>query len=241
LVNKDTRYTLPYLPALAVLSALGLAQIRTQWVRRAGLALLLFYALVQYSGLTVGLSNRVAALPVHVEWVVGPVPLAVYSEQIHIASPARSEEWQIDAILEAVRQDVEQQAVVAAGGATRSAQSVAPPPQLLVVPSATYFEPQAFIYSALRDGLRVEIALVTGIVEIDSMHVIERADYVVTKSGNLGWSFVLQEAETLTAALLDPTSPLGTRFARIAEFPLPDGSVALLFRQMSQESPESQE
>jgi hypothetical protein len=170
----------------------------------------------------------VAWLRVHLEWYVGPLPLAIYSEQIHIASPARSEEWQIDAILEAVRQEIETES---AG----ESPNIAPPPQLLVVPSATYFEPQAYIFSALRDRLRVEITSVTGIVEIDSARVIEQADYVVTKSGDLGWDFVLQEAEALTVALLDPTSPLGARFTRMAEFPLPDGSVALLFRQVPQE------
>lgn len=64
-INKDVRYTMPYLPALALLSAIGLIQIRQVIVRRVTLALIVLYALVQYAGLTVGLSTALERSSAH--------------------------------------------------------------------------------------------------------------------------------------------------------------------------------
>jgi 4-amino-4-deoxy-L-arabinose transferase-like glycosyltransferase len=45
--NKDTRYTMPYLPAMGLLTAMGLVQIRQVAIKCNGLALLILYALLQ--------------------------------------------------------------------------------------------------------------------------------------------------------------------------------------------------
>jgi hypothetical protein len=216
-INKDTRYTMPYLPSLALLSAIGFVQIRHVVVQRIGLVLIVVYALVQYAGLTVGLSSRVAALPARVGWTLGEMPVTLYAEGVHIADPARSENWQIDAILNAVLADTD-------------AREVALPIDVLMVPSMNSFDAQSFIYTKWRDRLPIEVSLVTGIVKVDSKSVLERSDYVVTKSGDLGWNFVLQDASALTAELFDPNSTLSEEFELFAEFPLPDNSMARMYR-----------
>ena len=216
-VNKDTRYTMPYLPALALLSAIGLVQIRQVVVRRVGLVLIVLYALVQYAGLTIGLRHYVAGMPTRIEWKLGALPVALYAEGVHIADPPRAEEWQIDAILARVMADATER------GVDR-------PIKLLFVPTMASFDAQTFTYAVRRDRLPMDVSLVTGILTVDSDLVVAQSDYVVTKTGNLGWDFVLQDAGTLTAQLLDPASPLAAQFELIAEFPLPDDTNALLLR-----------
>jgi hypothetical protein len=217
-INKDTRYTLPYLPALALLAAIGLVQIRQVMVQRVGLALIVFYALVQYAGLTVGLSDRVAGIPAQIAGSLGPMPVTFYTEAVHNASPARRENWQIDAILAALLTD-------ASGRAGLDL-----PVQLVVIPTSIPFDTQTFTYTRWRDRLPLQAWPVTGILAVDSAAALQHSDYVVTKSGDLGWEFALQDAVELTAQLLDPDSTLRAEFEPIAAFPLPDGSVAQLFR-----------
>jgi 4-amino-4-deoxy-L-arabinose transferase-like glycosyltransferase len=221
-INKDTRYTMPYLPALALLTAIGLAQLRHVMVRRVGLALIILYALLQYTGLTVGLISRVAGMPSYIGWRAGPLAATLYAESVHIASPARTEDWQIDPILDTMMADAR-------------GRGVALPIRLLMVPTMPSFDAQTFTYARWRDQLPIEVSLVTGIVEVDSAAALEHSDYVLTKSGDLGWDFVLQDAGKLTAQLLDPASPIAAQFEHSAKFPLPDGSHALLFRHLRDE------
>lgn len=224
-INKDTRYTMPYLPALALVTAIGLSQIRQIIVRRVGLALIVIYALLQYASMTIGWPDSIARLAgtsSHIGWTVEEVPFTFFIESVHIAAPPQSENWQIEPIFDAVLAD--------AGPRTLD-----DPISLLVVPAMIPFEPQAFIYVRWRDRLPVDVLLVTGILEVESAAMLQRSEYVVTKSGDLGWEFVLQEAGTLTAQLLDPNSTLAADFEPIAEFPLPDGSTAFLFRHLHKE------
>ncbi len=220
-INKDTRYTMPYLPAIALLTAIGLVQIRHVTSRRVVLALTMTYALVQFVGLTVGISPRVAWMPSCIGWPAGRPVLTLYSERVHIADYARAEDWQVDAILTAMFADA----------GTRPPD--APPLQLVVIPTAEYFDAQAFTYARWRDRLRLNVSFVTGILDVDSQEVMANSDYVVTKSGAQGWAFALQDAEEITAQLLDATSPLRAHYALLAEFPLPDGSTAQLFRHLA--------
>lgn len=217
-INKDTRYTMPYLPALALLSAIGFVQIRGLLLRRVGLALIVTYALVQYAGLTFGLSSYLPGLPTHIYWPLGQMPVTFYAETVHVASPPRAENWQLDQILAKLMDDV----------AGRN--ELEHPIQLLVVPTTDSFDAQTFTYGVWRDRLPLEVSLVTGILEVDSESTLQRSDYVVTKSGDVGWDFVLQDAERITMELLDADSALRAEFELLAEFPLPDGSMAQLFR-----------
>jgi hypothetical protein len=150
------------------------------------------------------------------------MPIIFYSEAVHIASPARAEDWQIDPLLDAVMADA-------------GARGLELPIDLLVVPTLVSFDAQAFTYTKWRDLLPVNVTLVTGILEVDSASVVQQSDYIVTKDGDLGWDFVLQETGALNAQLLDPTSALAAEFERMAQYPLPDGSTALLFRHLHQE------
>jgi hypothetical protein len=159
-------------------------------------------------------------MPERIEWPQEHPTVTLYSERVHIADAARSENWQIDAILDTMFEDAQK----------HIAQDR--PIRLVVVPSAPHFDAQAFSYAKWRDRLYLDVALITGIVDVDSAEVLEDGDYVVTKSGAQGWEFAIQDAEEITAQLLDVDSPLRADYQLLAEFPLPDTSTAQLFRHL---------
>jgi hypothetical protein len=171
--------------------------------------------------MTVGISDKVAAMPARVGWEVGGLPLTLYTESVHVASPARAENWQAEAILEAMLTDAKVR------GLDLTIQS---PAHVVVMPSMASFDARTFSYFQWKERLPIDVLLVTGIVERDSERALQQSDYVVTKTGDLGLAFVLQDAGKFTTQLLDPKSALSAQFEMIAQFPLPDGSKALLYR-----------
>jgi hypothetical protein len=218
--NKDPRYTMPYLPAVAIITAQGLILLRPKAVRIGILALLIVYAVFQFVGLSWGLSDRLPhdLLPSHVAVRVGSYSPPLYTEHVHIASPPRAEDWQAQAILSDMTH-------------CSQARSEARPLKLVVLPDVAWFEKNVFEYYALVDRLPIEAVAVTGVDEVsDAREKVLTSDYVVTKTGNLGLTWTLQQAGLFSAELQDPASELGRQFELIRTYALPDGSIAELYR-----------
>jgi 4-amino-4-deoxy-L-arabinose transferase-like glycosyltransferase len=219
-INKDARYTMPYLPAVAIITALGLVRLRPRAVRVGLSVALVFYAAVQFLGLSWGLSSRLPAglLPAQVSVQVGSASLPIYAEHVHIASPPVGGDWQAQRVLQTVMD-------------TSVARSQTAPLKLAVLPDAPGFEQNVFRYYALIERMPIEVVNVTGVVEIaDARQQVLSSDYAVTKTGDLGPAWSIQQSAQFTAALDDPASDLGRQFALVGEFGLPDGSVARLYQ-----------
>ena len=219
-VNKDIRYVLPYLPAIALLTALGWAQVRNRRVARAIWAATAVYALFQYAGLSFGLSHRLGAraLPAHVALPLGDLRLTLYRESVHLATPPRTENWRVQEILGDILED------------SAAAEPPEGPIRLVVVTNRPYFETQGFRYYAHLDDLPVRVDSITGVRSHDGAEIVRESDYAVLKSGDLGPVWSLQDAAALAEAIRDPNSELGRQFVRIGEYALPDGSTAQLYR-----------
>jgi 4-amino-4-deoxy-L-arabinose transferase-like glycosyltransferase len=219
-VNKDIRYMLPCLPALSLITALGLGQIRSAKIARVLWAAVAAYALVQFAGLTFGISHRLHTrfVPPRVSLDLGAVDLTLYQEVVHIASPPRTEDWPIQAILADILQDSAEH--------LHTGEDIA----LLVVPNRPFFEAQGFRFYAMADRLPIQVSSITGVVAKDAGGQLETADYVVTKTGDLGPAWSLQDAVAVTQALQSPGNNLSRRFVQFGEYPLPDGSIAQLYR-----------
>ncbi len=212
--NKDIRYTIPYLPAVAALTGVGYAQIRTTWLRRALAAGALLWAVVQFSGLTFGLRGL---LP-EVSPAVGPLHFTLYRESVHIATPPQPAAWPIAEIL-----------TTAVGDAGLPREALAPDRErirVLVLSEAAHFEPQAFAYYALAERLPTQITFVSGVLDLDDSAALAGADYIVTKTGDLGPAWAQQDAAAV-AAMVEAN---GEEYAPVALWPLPDGSEAKLYR-----------
>jgi 4-amino-4-deoxy-L-arabinose transferase-like glycosyltransferase len=219
-VNKDIRYLLPCLPAIALMTALGLGQIRSAKVRGVIWAAIATYALVQYAGLSFGLSYRpwTRFVPAQVSLHVGATDLALYKEGVHVASPPRAENWLVQDILADMLQDAAEHP------------HIGKPVSLVVVPNCPFYEPQGFRFHARASHLPVQVASVTGAIARDAASQLEVSDYVVTKTGDQGPAWSLQEAAAVTEAMHDPESDLAQPFVQIGEYPLPDGSIGRLYR-----------
>jgi len=225
-VNKDVRFTIPYLPAMAVMTALGLARLRHRVLKNGLVVSMIVLGTIQYTGLTFGLSKRLASgsFPSELTVSIGSAPIRVYAESVHIASPPRSEPWPAQAILQKIG-DLAQNA------------HVSEPPKLTVVPNVPCFEPNVFAYFALVEGEPVEVRGVTGIIPVtDARERIISSDFVVTKTGDQGPAWTVQEAESLSQSLRGTSGRLGSRFERVASYGLPDGSTGHLYGRIRRSS-----
>jgi 4-amino-4-deoxy-L-arabinose transferase-like glycosyltransferase len=218
--NKDPRYTMPYLPAIAIVTALGISLLRPKVPRRFLASLSVLYSIVQFVGLSWGLSARLpyGLLPGRVSVRIGSTSLPLYAEAVHIASPPRNEDWKVQAVLGDIVH-------------AEAASSRADLPSLVVLTDAAWFEQNVFKYYAAADQVSVRVVAITGVFEVEDAEAqISAGDYVVTKTGDLGPSWSTQQAQLFTDQLDDPSSALGRRFHLIREYPLPDGSVAKLYQ-----------
>jgi 4-amino-4-deoxy-L-arabinose transferase-like glycosyltransferase len=220
LVNKDPRFTMPYLPAMAVVTALGLVQVRPRVLRMGLIAFLVLFAAFQFAGLSYGLSRWLPAglLPAQFLVPVGSTRLRVYAEEVHIASPPRSEEWPAQVMLHEMTDSAERT-------------GIPEPLKLTVVPNVPCLEPNVFAYYALVENLSVHVLGVTGVIPIDdARHRISSSDFVVAKTGEQGPAWTVQDAKLLTSGLSNRSGELGCQFDLINEYPLPDGSIGLLYQ-----------
>jgi 4-amino-4-deoxy-L-arabinose transferase-like glycosyltransferase len=219
-INKDIRYTLPYLPAMAVITALGIASLEQKKLRNLMVVSLALYAVVQFVGLSWGLSHRLpdGLLPPRLSIEIGPSRLWLYAESIHIASPPRSENWQAQTILRDIMSSSQ-------GIATRKLKLIT------VLPDAAFFEPNVFTYYSLVEDYPFEVRRITGILQVnESKNKILASDFLISKSGSLGPEWTVQKAGIFINELRDPASELGRQFELIGEYKLPDGSLAELYQ-----------
>jgi 4-amino-4-deoxy-L-arabinose transferase-like glycosyltransferase len=220
--TTDVRYTMPYLPATALITALGLAQIRPVWLRAGLLGLTACYALWQFTGLTWGLSNRLPSgmLADLVEVNIGAAYYPVYAErEVNIVRVYRGEDWPIGEILRDLVRDV------------------SPPAdqmiRLAVAANLPPIEPQSFVYLALAEELPVEVRDIMDPAQVqDVEQTLLSCDYVLTKTGELGPEWSLRGVTTLRYRLAQPEDALGQQFEWVGRYPLPDGEVAKLYRRI---------
>lgn len=94
LPNKDARYTLPMLPAIAVVSAYGLTYLRGRWWVTAS-ALVALYSIFMFSVISFGAS----ALPAAVNLPLGTESLTLFAQRGYIIGPPTHENWELAAVM----------------------------------------------------------------------------------------------------------------------------------------------
>jgi 4-amino-4-deoxy-L-arabinose transferase-like glycosyltransferase len=222
--NKDPRYTMPFLAAVAAITALGLVAIKPRALKIGLISLLALYATFQFLGLTWGLSHRLPAgvLPGQIGLQLGSHSFPIYTESLHLASPPRSEDWPVEAILDDVMD-----------GNAREGETGAANLEVAVLPNVPCFEPNVFKYYIKINGMPITVLMFTGVTESgDAQQQVMGSDYVVTKTGDLGPAWSLQQASDLNTELHDPSGELRQHLEQVGEYPLPDGSVAELYRRI---------
>jgi len=208
--NKDPRYSMPCLPAVAVITAWGLSEVRWRSARVAVLLCLGTWAVVQLAGLTFGLGAGIRAVR------LGPLTMVAYTEQAHTITPARREDWRSAEIVRALRDRP----------GTKT---------LLVLPDAPFFEPNVFAYQLRAERIDgIEVERVTGAAGLEAERTrLRTADFVVAKTGDQGPAWTASASTVLAREMEDPSAERRPAFRRVAEYPLPDGSTGLLYEAIS--------
>jgi hypothetical protein len=220
LLNKNSRYTLPLLPVAAIVTALGLSCIRSTLLRRGAQAVLVVCAVVEFAGLTVGLHDRMPDIfPVRLVLSPGNPPLALYTEDIDIASAPRREDWQEATIL--------RDAVDLAGSATPAGA----PPLVVVFANVPCFDPGGFALTGVEQRLPVRVTGVPMTLDRgEATRLVQSGDFIVSKDGWLGSEWSLGAIVNMTEDLRQPDTELGGLFELVREYLLPDGSKAQLYQ-----------
>jgi 4-amino-4-deoxy-L-arabinose transferase-like glycosyltransferase len=219
-VNKDTRYTLPYLPAMAVLTGVGLSLIRWRIPRIALTSLITAYALFEFAGLTLGLHQFIPGLPTRVESVTDIATFTHYAEDTHIATPPQTGNWNVHEMLVSVMQNAQETRVQPSNAVYR----------FVIMPDIPYISALTFRYWARMENLPIEIVFGSGVEDIDYQTILQNSNYVLTKTGNQGPEWTTKNGAKYSLLLANPTSELGKQFTPITQIPLPDGSTATIYR-----------
>lgn len=210
--NKDSRYLYPLL-APACLFAVGWAgMLGRRWLRLTALAAVLALAVLHFGAVSYGWGPLA---PERVWWVGGK-PLRVSGPKAVYARRPSPHDWQLTVILAA-----------AEGDWSRKSR----PPRLGVVAALTYFNKVALESWAAAHGNRVCVVSAVepthwhpGRVERDMLRDLMGLDYLVTKGGDLGLDPDYGRVQKAAQKALLPKARL------VKEFPMPDGSRALLWR-----------
>ena len=215
---KDIRYTMPFLPAGAITSALAIETLHTRWFKRTVVTTIVVWCLIEFAGVTWGLVpvNRDGQFPRYV--LCGKSYLTYYSEQVHVANPATAHDWRVDEILRDIN------------GPTRFGAPDSPP-AVTVIPNVPYFESNGFEYYAAVEDRPLRVYFVASAMPVaDALERLTQSDYIVAKTGDQGPAYTLHQVDRWNALLRDPASELGREYTLVATYALPDGSAAELYR-----------
>lgn len=219
-MNKDTRYTLPYLPAMAALSGVGLSVFKGRTARAAIAGLIVAYALFEFAGLTIGLHQYFPNLPTRLEAFNGVTTLTYYAEDTHIASPPKTGDWKVHDLLDAAVSDAQ----------TTNRKTQTGLYRYVVLQDIPYISTLTLRYWARMENLPLDLVFGSGIDNVDLNAIILSGDYVMTKTGNQGPEWTTKNSAKYSALLANPTSELAKQFTPIAQIPLPDGSTGTIYR-----------
>ena len=186
--NKNLRYSLPILPAAALLAAVGVRALPAAWRRGA------VWACVAVGALQV--SMAAFALP--------PSPrVALFLTPVVFSHAPSAGDWQHERILADLTRGT--------GGQ---------PATVSVVPNYNFLSASTLRYEAARRRLPLEVVRAWDGAPLG-------VDWAVLKTGSQGPSFSTEKAERIVRAFAaDPH--LAAIYPVVAEYPLPDGSRAVL-------------
>jgi hypothetical protein len=187
--NKNLRYTLPILPAAALVAAAGVRALGPAWERRA-----------------VAASVAVAALQTSMTLFALPPPprVGVFLTPLVVSFPPSAADWQHRPLLDDLAR--------AAGSK---------PATVAVVPNYAFLSVSSLRYEALRRELPLQVTRAWSGPPLG-------IDFVVLKTGSQGPSFSAAKPERITRAFAGEDPDLASAFPVIGEYPLPDGSRAVL-------------
>lgn len=208
-VNKDPRYLVPSLPALAVLTAYGLTRIPWRGLRVAFIGVAALFGLANYA-LYSACDDCLPRRQVEIG------PFVAVSSTLGWAHPPTSEDWPLDEIVAAIATDLEQEQ--------------AAPTQVRVLFSHPRVNAHVLKYVAMLHDLPLRFHVVRFSIQAPLEELIaetnEQYPYLMQKTDDLGPKMLNTRASELAGALDDGL----LNFDAMATQELPDCSRIIVFR-----------
>ncbi|MFC1849450.1 glycosyltransferase family 39 protein [candidate division CSSED10-310 bacterium] len=212
--NKDTRFTLPYLPVIALISVSWLGRIsKTRWLVLLW-TVLLSLNLFQYLNSSFGYFGR--SSNVIMETAGGQI--AFFKNQIQFIGQAVSKSDSIIELVKFIQGDREK---------TRVSDDAHESRKVLVVANSWFLDQYSMRYWSLERRIPLIISTIDGrspLVLRESLHSM----YLVTKTDGLGEG--VDYGYQLEKFLTTPHNLISNRYRLIAKRPLADGSFALIWK-----------
>lgn len=208
-LNKDVRYSMPVLPAVALLTASPLAWLRAPLARAAFIILVSAATLPYYTHILFTWP------PFHraVAFRTGSLTWMVWNQRYYYGAAPSLDDWGVSAML--ARMEVE-----------RGDVGPEHPIRLALVPFLLRLNDNSLRLEALQRGVPLEVYQIGNDPAFDRAEGIFSCDFVLTKTGENGLSFATSQASRIEAFIAARPSA----FALLGEYPLPDGSIARLYR-----------
>jgi len=197
LQNKDLRYTLPFVPAVALISVGWLSE--RQKMQKFLMLLLAIFALFQYT-----VTNYAGNVY---------IPFKAFGEKLSVfmVLPPKREDWNYDAMFKYIEQNRDKRDAITL---------------VTVIANHPYMN---------SVGLRVSSEL-AGYQHIKfkgyRRNLGEFAEFILTKTGNLGPEYTLGRITQAKRILDNPSGWFSGSFKVVLELPLPDGTNAVLYQRL---------
>lgn len=108
--TKDLRFIMPSLPAVALISAIGLERINPERIKIILISLIVILASLQYFAISYGIDSTPKNIPlIHFDPPVGTINL--FTREIWIVPRVRTDDWKTEEILHTISKDTDHEPV----------------------------------------------------------------------------------------------------------------------------------
>jgi len=208
ILNKDVRYSLPVLPAVALLTCSVVVWTRRRATKIAWCILLALCALPYYTFVIC------AWPPFHHEigFYTGQTHWLVWTDNYYYGAGPKREDWHIPEMLAEMRQASPR----LTGGE---------PIRVAIIPFLLRFNPNSITLEALERGIPIRVTPIGNAKHLSPTDVTFSFDFLLTKTGDLGLPFLTDDANEIQRIVSnDPEN-----FVPTGVYDLPDHSIGILY------------
>lgn len=209
LLNKDMRYSLPVLPAVALLTCSLLTWISRRPIRIAGWLLLMLSAFPYYTFV------MFAWPPIRQEigFYTGQTHWLVWSDNNYFGMGPKKEDWHIPEMLTRMRLESPQSTLLK-------------PIHIAILPFLLRFNPNSVTLEAIERGIPAQVTAIGNDTPALTPEDLRPFDFLLVKTGDLGLPFATERAQEIQNLVsLHPDN-----FVPLATYALPDHSTGTLLR-----------
>ena len=216
ILNKNVRYTVPTLPAVALITVSPFFWIRAAVWRVAFLILLGSISFPYYTHILFSWP------PIHKEigFSTGPLDWIVWEKDPSYGGLPSSQDWSITDIIFRMLSEK--------GGMNREN-----PIRLVIVPFLYRLNQNSLRLEALQSNIPLDVYQIGDDPGFSAESGILSSDFLLTKTGDLGLSFMTRQAGRIEDYVMNHPD----RFKVLETYPFPDGSTGMLFKVIKQIEP----